>query len=243
MQSCNAAGANRWFPDPAPCCPGLVECAEADPWQCGVSRTMCRDICCTAEGHVSEWSLGDSTKSAPCCQGLLEVIEPSPQGLSTCGPTHPVCRPYPPPPLPPTLPPPTLPPPSPPPPSAPPAPPPGLPLPPAAPPPPAPPAAPCSKAGANRYWPVDQPCCAGLSECSESDPWQCGVSRLMCRDTCCTVDGSASRWRVEETNRDGAPINVTLHVPCCDGTREERRRGIRTAAPLSLSSRVSCTSP
>ena len=56
---------------------------------------MCRDICCTAEGHVSEWSLGDSTKSAPCCQGLLEVIEPSPQGLSTCGPTHPVCRQYP----------------------------------------------------------------------------------------------------------------------------------------------------
>eukprot|EP00966_Prymnesium_polylepis_P105259 2437771-Prymnesium_polylepis.1 len=86
--ACTADGGNRWYPDPAPCCDGLSECTEADPWSCGQSRTMCRDqtTCCTVDGSVSQWTVDGTTTplSVGCCDGLIEVVEASPQGLASC---------------------------------------------------------------------------------------------------------------------------------------------------------------
>ena len=72
--------------------------------------------------------------------------------------------------------------------SPPPPPPPSPPLPPPNPPgPPAPPSPPpCTTYGGNRYAPTDLPCCDGLFECVEPDPFSTsGETRVMCLDANC----------------------------------------------------------
>ena len=94
----------------------------------------------------------------PCCSGLVECVEPDPN--SDTGETRTVCLAsgchWPPPP-------------SPPPPSA-----------------PSPPSPPCNAYGNNRYHPSTEPCCPGLVECEEPDPWgDPGDTRTMCLAASC----------------------------------------------------------